>query len=156
MASISRLTSLILLISPFLFALSLAQWPDCGPAGPCAPGNCCSKWGYCGSTDAYCGVDCVSQCPGTPIPSPVPPSPGPVSPTPPAPGPSGPGIGGKITEAFFEQMFPNRNKTFYTYTSLIEASMTFPAFGNTGTATQQKQDIAAFLAHVTHETAGKS
>ena len=26
----------------------------------CAPYNCCSKWGYCGRTDAYCGDGCQS------------------------------------------------------------------------------------------------
>jgi chitinase len=26
----------------------------------CSSYNCCSKWGYCGSTDAYCGEGCQS------------------------------------------------------------------------------------------------
>jgi hypothetical protein len=26
----------------------------------CSPYNCCSKWGYCGHTDAYCGDGCQS------------------------------------------------------------------------------------------------
>ena len=33
---------------------------ECGPSGSglsCAPGLCCSKYGWCGSTDLYCAVD---------------------------------------------------------------------------------------------------
>ncbi len=26
----------------------------------CSPYHCCSKWGYCGSTNAYCGEGCQS------------------------------------------------------------------------------------------------
>ena len=26
----------------------------------CSPYHCCSKWGYCGLTDAYCGDGCQS------------------------------------------------------------------------------------------------
>jgi len=27
----------------------------------CAPGSCCSEWGYCGTSAAYCGAKCQSQ-----------------------------------------------------------------------------------------------
>jgi hypothetical protein len=26
--------------------------------GSCANGMCCSTWGYCGTTDEYCGAGC--------------------------------------------------------------------------------------------------
>ena len=26
----------------------------------CSSNECCSKWGYCGTTDAYCGKGCQS------------------------------------------------------------------------------------------------
>ncbi|UJR08619.1 hypothetical protein I4U23_012878 [Adineta vaga] len=26
----------------------------------CPPNECCSKWGYCGKTDEYCGINCQS------------------------------------------------------------------------------------------------
>ena len=41
---------------------------QCGPGKPCPSGLCCSKFGYCGSTDAYCkdstryGQDSGSKC----------------------------------------------------------------------------------------------
>lgn len=28
----------------------------------CPDGMCCSQFGYCGTTDAYCGEGCQSQC----------------------------------------------------------------------------------------------
>ena len=31
---------------------------QCGPSIPCASGLCCSKYGYCGVTYAYCGPGC--------------------------------------------------------------------------------------------------
>jgi len=34
----------------------------CGPEKPCDNGNCCSKWGYCGDTEDYCGEGCQSNC----------------------------------------------------------------------------------------------
>ncbi|KAL3772120.1 hypothetical protein ACHAWO_013525, partial [Cyclotella atomus] len=34
----------------------------CGPGNPCSGGLCCSEWGYCGSTEAYCGTCCQSNC----------------------------------------------------------------------------------------------
>jgi chitinase len=34
----------------------------CGPGKPCSDGKCCSQWGYCGTTDAYCGACCQSNC----------------------------------------------------------------------------------------------
>ncbi|CAM6109563.1 unnamed protein product [Calypogeia fissa] len=61
------LTKLMLLLMPFLMEVTMAG-PNCGPlAGgvPCAPGfGCCSIYGYCGTTDAYCvqGTTCESQC----------------------------------------------------------------------------------------------
>jgi hypothetical protein len=49
---------------------------------------CCSQWGYCGTSEAYCGNCCQSNCNAQP-PSPSPPSPSPPTPTnnpPPSPG----------------------------------------------------------------------
>nr|GMD18522.1 antifungal protein [Ipomoea batatas]GMD29105.1 antifungal protein [Ipomoea batatas]GMD34398.1 antifungal protein [Ipomoea batatas]GMD84687.1 antifungal protein [Ipomoea batatas] len=54
-----------------LFALALLLTPttimaqQCGSQARgrlCANGRCCSQWGYCGSTSAYCGAGCQSQC----------------------------------------------------------------------------------------------
>ncbi|MFB8235774.1 glycoside hydrolase family 19 protein [Kitasatospora purpeofusca] len=56
-----------------------------------------------------------------------------------------------VSQAQFNQMFPNRNP-FYTYQGLIDALSAYPAFAATGTDTVRKQEAAAFLANVNHET----
>ncbi|MFC5155467.1 glycoside hydrolase family 19 protein [Streptomyces amakusaensis] len=58
-----------------------------------------------------------------------------------------------VTEAQFNQMFPRRN-SFYTYKGLTDAAKAFPKFAHTGTDTMRKQEAAAFLANVSHETGG--
>ncbi|XVV01627.1 glycoside hydrolase family 19 protein [Actinosynnema sp. CA-248983] len=58
-----------------------------------------------------------------------------------------------VSEAQFQQMFPNRN-AFYTYSGLKAALSAYPAFANTGSDTVKKQEAAAFLANVNHETGG--
>ncbi|WP_207936074.1 glycoside hydrolase family 19 protein [Actinomadura sp. KC216] len=58
-----------------------------------------------------------------------------------------------VTEAQFNQMFPSRN-SFYTYAGLTAAMSAYPAFANTGSDTVKKQEAAAFLANVNHETGG--
>ncbi|MFE9769875.1 glycoside hydrolase family 19 protein [Streptomyces sp. NPDC005808] len=58
-----------------------------------------------------------------------------------------------VTEAQFNQMFPSRN-SFYTYSGLVAALSAYPAFANTGSDTVKKQEAAAFLANVNHETGG--
>ncbi|KAJ1974420.1 hypothetical protein H4R35_003619, partial [Dimargaris xerosporica] len=35
----------------------------CGNGKTCPEGSCCSWWGYCGFSEAHCGLTCVSQCP---------------------------------------------------------------------------------------------
>ncbi|MFD7442074.1 glycoside hydrolase family 19 protein [Streptomyces sp. NPDC059909] len=69
----------------------------------------------------------------------------------PGPGPSPSGF--VVSEAQFNQMFPNRN-AFYTYSGLTAAMSAYPAFANTGSDTVKKQEAAAFLANVSHETGG--
>ncbi|WP_367318360.1 glycoside hydrolase family 19 protein [Streptomyces sp. HUAS ZL42] len=58
-----------------------------------------------------------------------------------------------VSEAQFNQMFPSRN-SFYTYGGLTAALSAYPAFANTGGDTVKKQEAAAFLANVSHETGG--
>ncbi|ARX89015.1 chitinase [Streptomyces alboflavus] len=53
----------------------------------------------------------------------------------------------------FNQMFPSRNP-FYTYNGLTAALSAYPGFTNTGSDTVRKQEAAAFLANVSHETGG--
>ncbi|MEU9353529.1 chitinase [Streptomyces griseoloalbus] len=58
-----------------------------------------------------------------------------------------------VSEAQFDDMFPNRNP-FYSYGGLTAALSAYPGFTNTGSDTVKKQEAAAFLANVSHETGG--
>ncbi|MDT7803789.1 MAG: hypothetical protein QOI78_7222 [Actinomycetota bacterium] len=58
-----------------------------------------------------------------------------------------------VSEAQFNQIFPGRN-SFYTYSGLTAALDAYPGFANTGDDTVKKQEAAAFLANVDHETGG--
>lgn len=58
-----------------------------------------------------------------------------------------------VSEDQFNQMFPGRNQ-FYTYAGLTDALGAYPGFANTGSDTVKKQEAAAFLANVSHETGG--
>ncbi|PRH80926.1 chitinase [Streptomyces solincola] len=69
------------------------------------------------------------------------------------PGPNPDPSGFVVSEAQFNQMFPSRN-SFYTYKGLTDALSAFPAFAKTGSDTVKKQEAAAFLANVSHETGG--
>ncbi|MFB7241825.1 chitinase [Streptomyces populi] len=68
-------------------------------------------------------------------------------------GSTNPSDGFVVSEAQFNQMFPNRN-SFYTYNGLKAALSSFPGFAKTGSDTVKKQEAAAFLANVNHETGG--
>ncbi|MBO7939827.1 MULTISPECIES: glycoside hydrolase family 19 protein [Streptomyces] len=68
-------------------------------------------------------------------------------------GPTNPSGGFVVSEAQFNQMFPNRN-SFYTYSGLKAALSAYPGFATTGSDTVKKQEAAAFLANVNHETGG--
>ncbi len=64
-----------------------------------------------------------------------------------------PSSGFVVSEAQFDQMFPNRN-SFYTYDGLVSAMSAYPQFATTGGSTVEAQEAAAFLANVSHETSG--
>jgi predicted chitinase/chitodextrinase len=70
----------------------------------------------------------------------------------PPPGGGNPG-GFVVSEAQFNQLFPGRN-ALYTYQGLVSALSAYPAFAKTGSTDTQKQEAAAFLANVSHETGG--
>ncbi|KAL4962959.1 glycoside hydrolase family 18 protein [Aspergillus stella-maris] len=53
-------TDNILLIF-FLTLLLRVSAQDCSKENPCATG-CCSKFGFCGVGDEFCGADCVDTC----------------------------------------------------------------------------------------------
>jgi predicted chitinase/chitodextrinase len=70
----------------------------------------------------------------------------------PAP-PGGGGAGFVVSQAQFNQMFPSRGG-FYTYAGLVDALKKYPQFTGAGSITVRKQEAAAFLANIGHETGG--
>ncbi|KAG5530095.1 hypothetical protein RHGRI_030456 [Rhododendron griersonianum] len=135
---------------------ALAQQEQCGSqaGGKVCPGGlCCSKFGFCGTTTAYCTDGCQSNCNTG----------GGGSPNTPSPTPSGGGgdISSLISKAMFENMLKHRNNAnceggFYTYEAFIAAAKAFGDFGTTGDDDTKKREIAAFLAQTSHETTGGS
>ncbi|WP_407605247.1 glycoside hydrolase family 19 protein [Pseudomonas aeruginosa] len=112
---------------------------NCG----CPPNLCCSKWGYCGLGVDYCGPGCQE---------------GPCDEPPPTP-PEGEGVvvADVVTDAFFNGIIDQSSpdcvgRGFYTRDTFIKALTSAPGFGTVGSVEIATQEIAAFFAHVTHET----
>ncbi|XP_075642528.1 chitinase 10 [Castanea sativa] len=69
-------------------------------------------------------------------------------------------ISSLISKELYDTIFLHKDnnacpaKNFYTYDSFIKASRCFPRFGNTGSLTTRKREIAAFLGQISHETTG--
>ena len=56
-----------------------------------------------------------------------------------------------LSKASYEQLFPHHHR-LYTYESLLKAAETFPLFAGEGDETIRKRELAAFFAHIAHET----
>jgi chitinase len=66
-----------------------------------------------------------------------------------------------VTDAFFngiKNQAPGscEGKNFYTRRAFLSAVNSYPGFAHGGSETQGKREIAAFFAHVTHETGRES
>ncbi|KAB8408222.1 hypothetical protein FH972_024834 [Carpinus fangiana] len=139
----------LILFLAFLLGTSSAE--QCGSqagGAVCPNGLCCSQFGYCGSSNDYCGTGCQSQCKtgGTPTPSPTPSGGGDVSSI----------ISGSLFDQFLKYRNDGRCKSngFYTYNAFIAATRSFGGFGTNGDVNTRKREIAAFLAQTSHETTG--
>ncbi|KAF8086067.1 hypothetical protein N665_0636s0039 [Sinapis alba] len=140
--STTRKHTLLLLTTLFVLILTVSKpvtSQNCG----CASDFCCSKWGYCGQTEDYCGDGCRE-------------------------GPCQRGGGGgrngggggevvsleeTVTPEFFNSILSQARdncagKGFYSHNAFIAAANSYPSFGSS----ISKREIAAFFAHVTHET----
>lgn len=120
-----------------LAAIAPVLGQNCG----CASNLCCSRWGFCGSTIEYCGQGCQS---GPCFTSPS----------------NGNSVSNIVTEAFFNGIADQASascegKGFYTRAAFLEALASYTQFGTVGTSDDSKREIAAFFAHVTHETGRK-
>jgi chitinase len=66
-----------------------------------------------------------------------------------------------VTDSFFngiKNQAPSscEGKNFYTRSAFLNAVKSHPGFAHGGSQTQGKREIAAFFAHVTHETGSAS
>jgi chitinase len=130
-SAMAVLTLMSLGLAAALFSAAAAQKCDC-PAG-----YCCSQFGYCGTTSAYCAGSGGG-------------------------GGGGSGSGGlssNVTDAFFNGIKSQSSggcagQSFYTRQAFLTAARMYPAFGS-GSSDAGKREIAAFFAHVTHETGRK-
>ncbi|XP_031378886.1 endochitinase EP3-like [Punica granatum] len=129
--------SLVCLISGLTSQQAYGQ--NCG----CSPDLCCSQYGYCGTGDQYCGTGCrsgpcYSSTPSTPTPS------------------GGSSVADIVSDSFFNGIIGQADascagKSFYTRQAFLDAAKSYPQFA-AGSADDSKREIAAFFAHVTHET----
>ncbi|KAI3973734.1 hypothetical protein MKX01_031154 [Papaver californicum] len=114
----------------------LSQTIECQNCG-CGPNICCSRFGICGTTNHSCAVGCQQ---------------GPCIATPSATNVS---VSDIITPEFFNGIISKSDrrcsgKDFYSRGAFLDALKSYPQFGKGGI--YQKQEVAAFFAHVTHET----
>jgi len=126
-----------------ILALGLAALvlSGAGPAAAqtcrCAATDCCISAGFCGTSSDYCGQGCQSG-PCTNVGDPV---------------------DSVVTEGFFEGIrsrpvdgCTGTGKSFYTRQSFLDAAQAYRDFGKGVTTDDGKRELAAFFAHVTHET----
>ncbi|GER40463.1 chitinase [Striga asiatica] len=119
--------------------LANVKWASAANCSSCPPKMCCSRFGFCGTTDDYCGNGCQF---------------GPCT----APrGNNGVNVTNIVTDVFFNNIIKKskpscKGKGFYTRSAFLYALLDFPEFGTQGTVDASKREVAAFFAHVTHET----
>ncbi|KAK9138761.1 hypothetical protein Sjap_009355 [Stephania japonica] len=133
----NALLSFILVLVGFLAALlpESASGQNCG----CPSNLCCSQYGYCGLGDPYCGTGCrQGPCYGS-------------SPS------QGSSVADIVSQGFFDGIINQADnscegKGFYSRNSFLGAANSYSQFGTSGSQDVNKREIAAFFAHVTHET----
>lgn len=143
-STMANTSLLVMLLAGAMVAVVLpwAAGQNCG----CAANLCCSRYGYCGTGDAYCGTGCQQgPCYGR---------------TPAGPGGGGTSVEAVVTPAFFNGIKSQSSgscagQSFYTRQAFLSAASSYPRFGREGSADDAKREIAAFFAHVTHETGRK-
>ncbi|EHA8588733.1 endochitinase EP3-like [Cocos nucifera] len=112
---------------------------NCG----CSPDLRCSQYGYCGTGSQYCGEGCREGPCDAPVAA------------------SSISVADLVTQGFFDGIMnkasgnPCPGKGFYTRQAFLDALGSYPQFGRDGSDDTSKQEVAAFFAHVTHETGSK-
>ncbi|XP_010524052.1 PREDICTED: endochitinase EP3 [Tarenaya hassleriana] len=131
----SKHVATIIILLAIHAAVYDANAQNCG----CERGFCCSQYGYCGQTVEYCGAGCQE---------------GPCL----APPPTNDAVVADIvTPGFFDGIIDQaasscEGKRFYSRGAFLEALRLYPRFGRIGSSDDSRREIAAFFAHVTHET----
>uniref|UniRef100_A0A0D9W6M9 chitinase n=1 Tax=Leersia perrieri TaxID=77586 RepID=A0A0D9W6M9_9ORYZ len=135
----TMLALLALGLTLILSAAGPAAAQNCG----CQSNLCCSKHGYCGTGNDYCGEGCrEGPCYNKGGSS---------------GGNTGVPVESVVTEQFFngiKNQAPNNcvGKSFYTRQSFINAARSYSGFAKGRSNDDSKREIAAFFAHITHET----
>ena len=130
----------LVIVAGILLVLHVVEGQNCG----CSADLCCSQYGYCGTGNDYCGTGCQA---------------GPCNTAPLTPN-SDVVVADIVTEEFFNGIIDQADascagKNFYSRATFLEALTSFDQFGKIGSIDDSKREIAAFFAHVTHETGRK-
>ncbi|KAL9240675.1 hypothetical protein vseg_014866 [Gypsophila vaccaria] len=134
----------LLILVPLLLLLSILSFSSYAQNCTCATNLCCNQFGFCGTTNAYCGAGCQSgPCTGDFAPATT--------------APNGGSVSDIVTQAFFDGIIGQAaascpGKNFYTRDAFLNALSAYPQFGTSGSSDDNKREIAAFFAHVAHET----
>ncbi|MQL73633.1 hypothetical protein Taro_005980, partial [Colocasia esculenta] len=129
------------LAGSFLLLAGLAPEPTVAQNCGCSSNLCCSRWGFCGTGSDYCGTGCQQgPCETTPLAT-----------------NDVVDVAGVVTQAFFDGIIGQSDagcvgRRFYSRSAFLEALGSYPRFGRVGSADDSRREIAAFFAHVTHET----
>ncbi|KAJ0091971.1 hypothetical protein Patl1_26693 [Pistacia atlantica] len=122
-----------------ILALAIIPSNVMGQQCNCKPDECCSNHGYCGKDKDYCGDGCQSGPCYAKTNDVV--------------------VANIVTTEFFDgiknQVPASRvcpGKSFYTRDAFLKALSSYPRFGRVGSVGDSKREIAAFFAHVAHET----
>ncbi|KAH6809254.1 carrot EP3-3 chitinase-like protein [Perilla frutescens var. frutescens] len=124
------------LLTLFIVLLGAGKWVSAQTCS-CGANECCSIYGYCGTGADHCGPNCQSG---------------------PCTGSNGVKVGDIVTDAFFNGIIANQDrpncagKGFYARSRFVEALARYSSFGTIGSADDSRREIAAFFAHVAHET----
>ncbi|XP_015935372.1 endochitinase PR4 [Arachis duranensis] len=133
----------MILVAMALVMIASVSAQNCG----CASDLCCSKYGYCGTGDDYCGDGC-QQGPCYSSPS---------TPSTPSSGSGSVNVADVVTQDFFNSIISQaaancEGKNFYTRDAFLSALNSYSTFGQLSSTDDSKREIAAAFAHFTHET----
>ncbi|OMP09563.1 Glycoside hydrolase, family 19, catalytic [Corchorus olitorius] len=106
---------------------------QCG--NTCSPTQCCSRFGFCGTSPDHCGVNCRGgPCINNNV-----------------------AIANIVTPEFFNGILNQAagtcvGRNFYSRKAFLDAVNSFTQFARVGSVEDSRREIAAFFAHASHET----